>query len=166
MKPRALWLVFTAILAVASLSAAVHRFDAMYVGGTVPGIEEETAGLTHTSDAKVFTFEHKKGTLVIPYDRITTIEYGQTLGHHGASTMAGAALVAGPAGLLAARLAKQRRHYLTLDYLDDNQQPQVAVLELGKDRIYPTLYNLRTKSGKKLEFLDEESRKEVIKLTP
>ena len=166
MKCRALWLFAAAILAGVSLSAAVHRFDSMYVGGTAAGLVEDTAGLTHTSDAKVFTFEYKSGKLVVPYERITSIEYGETLGHHGASSMAGAALVAGSAGVLAVRLAKRRRHYLTLGYLDDSQQPQVAVFELGKDRIYPTLYNLRTKTGKKLEFQDEESRNEIMRLTP
>lgn len=48
---------------------------------------------------------------------------------------------------------------MTIGYLDDNQKQQAAVFELGKDVISPVLSSLESKTGKKVEYQDDESRK-------
>jgi hypothetical protein len=166
MKRAALLFLAAAFLIEASLQAAVHRFDCMYVGGSVPGLKEETAGLTHTADETVFHFDYKTGSLTIPYQQITSLEYGMNVGKHGVGTAAAFGAAFGAAGVAGVMVSKRRRHYLTVGFLDENQKPQVAVFEIGKDRIWATLYNLQNKTGKKLEYLDEESRKEVRRLQP
>ncbi len=135
----------------------VGGFGAMYVDGTAPGLAQETQGVTHTSSETEFVFDYKKGNLTIPYKQITSLEYGETAGRRTNWAMTGQWYLG---------LTKHRRHYLTVGYLDESQKQQTAVFEIGKDRIWATLYNLQKKTGKKLEYLDDESRKEVERLRP
>jgi len=56
-------------------------------------------------------------------------------------------------------LSKKRKHFLTIGFKDDSNKDQVAVIELGKDIVRTTIPIIETRSGKKVEFQDEESRK-------
>src|SRR2546426_10500813 len=60
-------------------SAGLSSKKAQYLGGT-PEIKAGTEGKTSTSDGKVFTFDYKGGKLMIPYDQIDSLEYGQKAG--------------------------------------------------------------------------------------
>ena len=51
------------------------------------------------------------------------------------------------------------RHFVTIGYKDDEGKEQVAVFELGKDIIRTTLPILEARSGKKIEYQDEEAKK-------
>lgn len=64
----------------------------------------------------------------------------------------------GPIGLLAL-FWKKRKHFLTVGYKGTDGKDQVAVLELGKDIIRTTLPIVEKRSGKKLEYQDDEARK-------
>ncbi len=55
--------------------------------------------------------------------------------------------------------AKRRTHYLTIGYVDSEARQQAMVLEVGKDNIRPLLVSLEAKSGKRIEFQDDEARK-------
>jgi hypothetical protein len=48
---------------------------------------------------------------------------------------------------------------MTVGYYGDAGKEQVAVLELGKDIVRTTLAIEETRSGKKIEYQDEEARK-------
>jgi len=48
---------------------------------------------------------------------------------------------------------------LTIGYKDSTDKDQVAVIELGKDIVRATLPIVETRSGKKIEYQDEEARK-------
>ncbi|MBZ5648056.1 MAG: hypothetical protein LAN37_12620 [Acidobacteriia bacterium] len=122
----------------------------MYVGGTINDIKEKTEGVSSTADEKIFVFDYKGGKLTIPYSQIDSLEYGQKAGRR-----VGAAIAISPLFLL----SKKRRHYLTISFTDGNKKQQAAVLEIGKDAIKPTLAALETKTGKKIEYQDEEARK-------
>jgi hypothetical protein len=54
---------------------------------------------------------------------------------------------------------KKRKHYVTIGYKDDQGKEQVAVFELGKDIVRITLPILEARSGKKIEYQDEEAKK-------
>ncbi len=54
--------------------------------------------------------------------------------------------------------SKKRKHYLTISYSDGEKQ-QAVVFELGKDVIRPILSDLEDRTGKKIEYQDEEARK-------
>jgi hypothetical protein len=135
------------------LSAGIGSKTAMYVGGTA-GIKEMTEGTSSTSDQSNFIFQYKEGkekkSLSIPYDRVNSLEYGQKAGRR-----LGVAIVVTPLALF----SKKRKHYLTLNYTDSADKQQAVVLELGKDIVRTTLASLEARTGRKVEYQDEEARK-------
>ncbi|MBZ5595286.1 MAG: hypothetical protein LAP39_23830 [Acidobacteriia bacterium] len=130
--------------------AGIGSHNAMYVGGTATTIKEGTEGKSSTADEKAFTFVSKHGNLTIPYERMNTLEYGQKAGRR-----VGLAIAVSPIALL----SKKRKHFLTVSYLDDSEKQQAVVLELGKDVVRTTLASLEARSGRKIEYQDEEARK-------
>lgn len=139
-------------LAVAPLAAVGGR-KAEYVGGTIATITEAAEGLldTATEAQLVFTPERGKGpSIMIPYAAITELEYGQKAGRR-----VGAAILVNPLLLF----SKKRKHFLTISYKDADAKDQAVVLELGKDIVRTTLTIVETRSGKQIEYQDEEARK-------
>lgn len=129
--------------------AGLGGHDAMYVGGTLSAVKENTEGKIATDD-KTLVFQYKRGKLTIPYDQVNSLEYGQKAGRR-----LGLAVAISPLFLL----SKKRKHYLTIGFLDENKKQQAAVLELGKELITPTISALEAKTGKKVEYEDDEARK-------
>jgi hypothetical protein len=130
--------------------AGLGSHQTMYVGGTVNAIKEGTEGQSSAKDEKIFVFEYKGGKLTVPYDRVDSLEYGQKAGRR-----LGVAFVVNPLFIL----SHKRRHFLTLGYTDENDKQQAAVFELGKDVIRVTLSTLEARTGRKIEYQDEEARK-------
>jgi len=122
----------------------------MYVGGTLNSIKQGAEGKSSTADEKVFVFKSKGGDLKIPYDRVNDLEYGQKAGRR-----LGVAIMVTPLALF----SKKRKHYLTIGYQDENDKQQAAVFELGKDVVRVTLASLEARTGRKIEYQDEEARK-------
>jgi len=150
--------------------ARVDSGKAMYVGGTVADLKQEAEGTFSTADAKEMVFQYqykigvlsredeilhrdrretKEGKFTIPYDRIDSLEYGQKAGRR-----LGLAIVLTPAALL----SKKRRHYLTVNYKDADDRQQAAVFELGKHTVRVTLSSLEARTGRKIEYQDDEAR--------
>ncbi|HWZ30400.1 MAG TPA: hypothetical protein VNX18_03650 [Bryobacteraceae bacterium] len=145
------WVILAVISSLpTSIWAGIGSKSTMYVGGTVTSIKQETEGKSSTVDEKVFTFAYKKGKLDIPYERVDSIEYGQKAGRR-----IGVAIMVTPIALL----SKKRKHFLTVNYLDENEKQQAVVFELGKDIVRVTLASLEARTGKKIEYQDEEARK-------
>lgn len=136
----------TSLLAFAGIGSHATVYD----GGTITTIPQQADGVSSTADERVFTFHYKGGELAIPYDHINELEYGQKAGRR-----IGLALAVSPIALL----SKKRRHFLTVSYVDDQGKQQAAVFELGKDIVRTTLASLQARSGRKIEFQDEEARK-------
>ena len=130
--------------------AGIGSHNTMYVGGTITTIKQETEGKSSTADEKVFVFQYKGGKLEIPYERINELEYGQKAGRR-----LGLAIVVSPIALL----SKKRRHFLTINFLDENEKQQAAVFEIGKDEVRTTLASVQARSGRKIDYQDEEARK-------
>ncbi len=132
--------------------AGIGGKTTMYVGGTLP-IKEMTEGKSSAADGKTFSFDYKDKkrpvALKIPYDRINSLEYGQKAGRR-----LGLAIALTPLALL----SKKRKHFLTVGYLDDGDKQQAAVFELGKNIVRTTLASLEARSGRKIEYQDEEAR--------
>ena len=121
----------------------------MYIGGTVNTIKDQTEGTSSAKDEKVFVFTYAGGKLEIPYDQVDSLEYGQKAGRR-----LGAAILVSPYLLF----SKKRRHYLTISWKDDNDKQQAAVFELGKNIVRVTLATLEARTGRKIEYQDEEAR--------
>ena len=58
-----------------------------------------------------------------------------------------------------ALFSKKRKHFLTINFMDENDKQQAAVIELGKYVVRVTLASLEARTGKKIEYQDEEARK-------
>jgi hypothetical protein len=133
--------------------AGIGSKTTMYVGGTL-NIKGMTEGQSSTADAKAFIFQYKNGkekiAINIPYDKVNALEYGQKAGRR-----LGLAIVVTPLALF----SKKRKHFLTVNYLDDSEKQQAAVFEIGKDIVRVTLASLEARTGRKVEYQDEEARK-------
>ena len=55
--------------------------------------------------------------------------------------------------------SKKRKHFVTIGYKDNDGKDQVVVYELGKDIVRTTLPILEARSGKKIEYQDEDAKK-------
>lgn len=149
--------VIAGILVLVSLPAVVlaglDSRRALYIGGTIAGLAEGTECIlsTQSEDALMFT-PQKKGrqSLSIPYASITALEYGQKAGRRVAM-----AVLVSPWALF----SKKRKHYLTITFTDAAGKEQAGVFELGKKIVRTTLTIVEVRSGKQIEYQDEEARK-------
>ena len=160
-----LGLVFCLVLD-STLLAGLSSKKAAYQGGTTkdkdfPGAKEAVEGTLNTGDEKELKFEYTLNKVSrvysIPYDQFIDIEYGQKAGRRVGAAVATAILIS-PVGLFLL-FSKKRKHFVTIGYKGNEGKDQVAVFELGKDIVRTTLAILETRSGKKIEYQDEEAKK-------
>jgi hypothetical protein len=129
-------------------SAFAGNDPTTYVGGTEK-IDEGSEGSASIENEKEFVFEYKDGQLVIPYDKVTDLEYGQQAGRRVGLG------IAMPLTLL----AKKRKHYLTIGWKDEKNENHAAVFQLDKSVVKTTIETLESKTGKKVDFQDDDARK-------
>ena len=123
---------------------------AQYIGGTVAGLPSKSEGNINTTGEDVLLFRGKNASVRIPYDKINTLEYGQRVSRRYAE-----AILISPFLLL----AKKRRHFLTVGYTDEQGHQQAMVFELPKSVVRQMLVSLEAKTGRRVEYQDEEARK-------
>src|SRR5262249_51810412 len=119
---------------------------------------------TKDEDELIFTATDKGFSgqwFSIPYAQIIDLEYGQKAGRRVGAAVATTVLL-GPIGLLTL-FSKKRSHYLTVGFKDQTGKDQVAVIELGKDIVRLTLPIIETRSGKKIQYQDDEARNSANK---
>jgi hypothetical protein len=133
------------------LTAGLGSDKAAYVGGTL-SLPEKTEGKLALSDPAAAKFTYKGGESGIPYERISSLEYGQKAGRR-----IGVAVMVSPLALF----SKKRKHYLTIGFTDADGKQQGAVFELGKDTVRSTLVTLEARSGKQVEYESDEAKKHV-----
>lgn len=131
--------------------AAVRGKEVMYVGGTVQ-VPEATEGTLDTSNPKALIFESSKGRFEIPYEGVTSVEYGQKAGRR-----VGVAIVISVWALF----SKKRKHFLTVGFKDANDVQQGVVIELPKGTPKSIITVIEARSGVKCEYESEEARKHV-----
>ncbi|MBK6799069.1 MAG: hypothetical protein IPG76_20390 [Acidobacteria bacterium] len=158
-------LVFSLIFNSTAL-AGIDSKKAAYQGGTTkerdfPGAKDPVEGVLNTGDEKNLKFEYaynkSQKVYSIPYDQIVDIEYGQKAGRRVGASIATALLIS-PVGLFLL-FSKKRKHFVTIGYKNTEGKEEVAVFELGKDIVRTTLPILEARSGKKIEYQDEEAKK-------
>ena len=132
---------------------AVDGKKAQYIGGTVAGAKEGAEAKLDTSNETTLRFAAEKMPLLeIPYASIAELEYGQKAGRR-----VGVAIMVSPLALF----SKKRKHFLTISFKDLAGKDQAAVFELGKDIVRTTLTVLETRSGKDIQYQDDEARKSI-----
>ena len=140
-----------AILAACSvLVAGADGGRAEYVGGTVSEIPPGCDGRVQAIDTQFFVFYSREARFRVPYDRINLLEYGQKVDRRYL-----AAVLVSPLFLL----AKKRQHFLTVGYQDDDNQQQALIFKVDKGDIRAVLVSLEARTGRKVEFQDEDARK-------
>jgi hypothetical protein len=120
-----------------------------YVGGTEK-IEEGLEGSSSIENEKEFVFEYKDQQLVIPYDEINDLEYGEKVGRR-----VGLAIAVNPLLIF----SKKRKHFLTIGWKDEAAKQHAAVFEMGKAIIRSTIATLEARTGKKVDYQDDDARK-------
>ena len=142
------------LLAVCSTAVglAVDGKKAMYVGGTRTDIKEAAEGVFDVSSEveMAFTPDKTKVRHTIAYKEVAELEYGQKAGRRVA-----VGLLVSPIALF----SKKRKPYLTISFTDPAGKDQAVVFELGKDIVRTTLAILEARTGKKIQYQDDEARK-------
>lgn len=129
-------------------SAAGAR--AYLTGTTVPDFPAKCdVRLDMTGDQEML-FVTRLLTLHVPYDKVNTLEYGQHVGRRYAE-----AILISPLFLL----SKSRKHFVTVGYIDAKGRQQAVVLQVGKGEIRAVLAGLEAKTGRRVEYTDDEARK-------
>jgi hypothetical protein len=148
---RCLTLLLVCIFALDSLAlAGIGSDKTAYIGGTENQIKDGLEGRSSAKNEQSFVFDYKNGRLEIPYNQVNDLEYGQKAGRR-----LGLALTISPWLLL----SKKRKHYLTVGWTDAQDKQHAAVFELGKSTVRTTLATLEARTGKKIEYQDDEARK-------
>src|SRR5215813_6732325 len=98
-----------------SLAAAEPGARIDFVGGTVPVKSSARLNLTGPDE---LVFQGSKTILIIAYDKVNTLEYGQNVSRRYA-----AAILISPVLLL----SKSRKHFVTLGYVDAEGRQQALV---------------------------------------
>ena len=123
---------------------------AFYVGGTVSAIPRKSGLRIDLTASDALNLRLPHSALSVPYRDINTLEYGLRVSRRYVE-----AVLISPMFLL----AKRRTHFLTIGYEDSDGHQQAIILEVGKDAIRPLLVSLEARTGRRVEFQDEEARK-------
>jgi len=123
---------------------------AYLMGTTVPDFPSRCdLRLDMTGDQEML-FVTQRLTLHVPYDKVNTVEYGQHVGRRYME-----AVLISPLFLL----SKSRKHYVTVGYVDANGRQQALVLQVNKGDVRAVLAGLEAKTGRRVEYTDDEARK-------
>ncbi|HVV47491.1 MAG TPA: hypothetical protein VHC72_19910 [Bryobacteraceae bacterium] len=145
MRLLAAWLAFALLIPAASTGNKVS-----YVGGTISGVPGHSHAEINVADPAALSLQLKNKAISIAWDDVTTIEYGLHVDRRYIE-----AVLISPLFLM----AKKRSHFVTIGFTDDDGQHQAVVLEVGKDDIRQLLVSLEAKSGRRVEYQDDEARK-------
>jgi len=143
---RAILLLAIPVLAVAGQPGVRTQF----VGGTLAGVKAKADARLDLTAPDTLHFQCGATDLRIDYKRVNTLEYGQNVSRRYA-----AAILVSPLLLL----SKSRRHYVTLGYVDDAGSQQAIVLRVEKGDIRTVLASLEARTGRRVEYQDDEARK-------
>jgi len=141
--------IFAITLGVA-LYAGTPGSRVQYVGGTIVQIPQGCSGRAQTVDEQFFVFYSRGATWRVPYESIDLLEYGQKVDRRYL-----AAVIISPLFLL----SKSRAHFLTIGYIDETGKHQALIFRVNKDDIRGALVTLEARTGRRVEFQDEEARK-------
>jgi hypothetical protein len=140
----------TGLILASAASAAQPGFKAEFVGGTLAGVRAKSGARVDLTGADAMIFRCAGQTVSVAYPKIETLEYGQHVSRRYA-----AAVLLSPVLLL----SKSRQHYVTIGYVDAEDKHQALVFRLEKGDIRSVLASLEARSGRRVEFQDDEARK-------
>jgi hypothetical protein len=122
----------------------------LYVGGTVPGVRNRSDARIDLLRDDALMLRIGSNSFLVSYKDVNTLEYGLRVSRRYVE-----AVLISPLFLV----AKKKTHFLTIGYTDPDGKQQAMVLEVGKDEIRPLLVSLEARTGRRVEYQDEEARK-------
>jgi len=116
------FLAFCVLLILVLPSAALDDGHAVYVGGTIPGLNAGTVGRLDTTAETSLVFLQAGNKLAIPYSSIESYEYSTEVTRH---------LGVLPAIVVGMIKMRRHRHFFRISYHEQNAA-QVVVFEVPK----------------------------------
>jgi hypothetical protein len=151
MTPTKVWMLAGLFLAASpGVDAAGAGGRVEYVGGTIAQIPSGCDGRAEATDERFFVFYAKKASWRVPYDRINLLEYGQKVDRRILT-----AVLISPLFLL----SKKRQHFLTVGYEDEDGKQQAMIFRVEKNSIRTMLVSLEARTGRKVQYQDDEARR-------
>ena len=138
------------LIGVVALTAAEPGVKAQFMGGTLAGVSAKSSARLDLTGAEALAFRSGQTELRIPFQKINTLEYGQTVSRRYA-----AAVLISPVLLL----SKARKHFVTIEYLDSAGRQQALVFRVEKGDIRWVLASLEARTGRRVDYQDDEARK-------
>ncbi len=145
-----MWRVLVVVVWPVLAVAAEPGSRAEYIGGTLSDMPKTLGGRLLATDDLLFSFQAGDRAIRIPYDRINLLEYGQKADRRYLM-----AVLVSPIFIL----SKKRSHFLTIGYADDAGRQQALVFRLEKKSVRGVLASLEARTGRKVQYQDEEARK-------
>ena len=122
----------------------------LYVGGTVAGVPSHSSADIDVRDEKALSLHLRDKAVLVAWSDVSNIEYGLHVDRRYLE-----AILISPLFLI----AKKRSHFLTIDYMDGDGHQQAVVLEVSKSDIRQLLVSLEARTGRRVEYQDDEARK-------
>jgi hypothetical protein len=130
--------------------AAEGGFKVHCAGGTLAGASAQSIDRLDLAGTAELAFSCGKTAFQEPYAKVEEVEYGQTVSRRYA-----AAVLISPILLL----SKERKHYVTLSFVDGQGDRQAVVFRVDKEDIRAVLAGLEARTGRRIEYQDDEARK-------
>ena len=139
------------LLVLSSLLQATGPGDrVLYVGGTVAGIKSHSNALIDVRDETSLSLHLRDKAISVAWSDVNNLEYGLHVDRRYVE-----AILISPLFLI----AKKRSHFVTIGYVDSERRQQAVVLEVGKGDIRQLLVSLEARTGRRVEYQDDEARK-------
>ncbi|MFN7993540.1 MAG: hypothetical protein U0Q18_08065 [Bryobacteraceae bacterium] len=123
---------------------------AFLTGSTIPDFPTKCDLRIDVTGEQELVFVTRRLTLHVPFDKVHTLEYGQHVSRRYAE-----AILISPLMLL----SKSRKHFVTVGYTDENGHQQAIVFQVNKGDVRAVLAGLEAKTGRRIEYQDDEARK-------
>ena len=133
-----------------SIVAAEPGVKAQFIGGTLSRVPAKSGVRIDLSGAESLLLRSSNAEVSVAYQKINTIEYGQSVSRRYA-----AAILISPVLLL----SKARKHFVTVGYADADGKQQALVFRVQKGDIRSVLAGLEARTGRRIEYQDDEARK-------
>lgn len=144
------WLPVIGILFSLAAPAGEAGAQAQVIGGTEAGVPLKGHVRIDLTGADILAIRFEQKQLRIPYIKINTVEYGQSVSRRYVE-----AVVFSPVFLL----SKNHKHFVTLGFVDADGRQQALVFRVGKGDIRSVLAGLEARTGRRVEYQDDEARK-------
>lgn len=142
-----IWLL---LLCAMSLTASEPGVPVQFIGGTLDGLAADSSARLYLNGPEALVFRCCKAELNVAYQKINTLKYGQDLNRPST-----AEILVSPVRLL----SKSRTHFVTIGYTDAEGKQQALVIRVKKGDIRVVLAVLEARTGRRVEYEDDEARK-------